>query len=235
MVGAVGHNNGEMSHAPRPSPVRLLICSLAAVALTATGCSQARRATQPTPSDLAVPAPTMPAGTVDTPTPTLSEQTTSATPGPTTSATPSRTTSTAAVARCHTSQLAGSLGQAQGAAGSIITPILLTNRSGEPCTVTGYAGVSLVDAAGTQIGKPAARDGSGGAVVRLAPNATASFTIRTENPGVSNGEGCTQPSTKVKVFPPGELDPLFVTDRLQDCQNEFGITPLQAGASAGSG
>jgi hypothetical protein len=97
--------------------------------------------------------------------------------------------------------------------------------------VAGYPGVSLVDASGAMIGSAATRE-SGFPVkaVSLAPGAAASTAIHTVNQGIAPG-GCWPASTKVRVFPPNELDALEVAGAVTVCGNTFSITPLVAGTA----
>ena len=79
--------------------------------------------------------------------------------------------------RCTTAELAGSLGPAEGAAGSVIRALLLTNNSGRTCELTGFPGVSDVAGDdGHQVGPAAAMSGERGGPVRLTPGAAASAT-----------------------------------------------------------
>jgi Protein of unknown function (DUF4232) len=62
--------------------------------------------------------------------------------------------------RCHTSDLSGRLGFIQGAAGSRFGPLVLKNRSHHTCTLFGYVGGQLYDAAGRPIPTRIVRDRS---------------------------------------------------------------------------
>ncbi|WP_262347240.1 DUF4232 domain-containing protein [Corynebacterium aurimucosum] len=76
---------------------------------------------------------------------------------------------------CATSQLSAEIANEQGAAGSLLVDIVLTNTSGEECTLTGFPGVSAVTSNdGTQLGPAALRETSTeAATVTLAPGAQA--------------------------------------------------------------
>lgn len=76
-------------------------------------------------------------------------------------ASPSASAPVTGPAECATSDLKVSVGQSNGAAGTIFYNLDFTNTSGSPCVVQGYPGVSLVTAsstAGSQIGAAARRN-----------------------------------------------------------------------------
>ena len=58
---------------------------------------------------------------------------------------------------CTTSQLTAALGGGDAGAGSLFRYLVLTNHSGTTCHLTGYPGLSMLDAGGKQIGAPADR------------------------------------------------------------------------------
>ena len=57
--------------------------------------------------------------------------------------------------RCHTSDLDVSVGDPDGAAGSVYRQLTFTNSSDSDCTISGYPGVSLVADGDTQVGAAA--------------------------------------------------------------------------------
>jgi hypothetical protein len=149
----------------------------------------------------------------------------------TTLATSTAPATTVASDRCHTNELAASLGPQDAAAGNIYIPLILKNTSTRPCVVAGYPGVSLLDASGSQIGAPAAREtGFPVADVKLAAGASASTALHTANQGIAPG-GCLTPSAKVRVFPPNELDAIEIAGQVTVCGNMFSVSPLMAGTT----
>jgi Protein of unknown function (DUF4232) len=85
--------------------------------------------------------------------------------------------SQANVPACRAEVLDVRLGRSDGAAGTIFYPIIFTNSGPVRCTLTGYPGVSSVDAQGRQIGAPAERvPPSPATTVVLAPHGSASAT-----------------------------------------------------------
>jgi hypothetical protein len=127
---------------------------------------------------------------------------------------------------CATSQLTASLGGSEGAAGSLFRNLVLTNHSGTTCHLTGFPGVSLLDAGGKQIGQPAAREHEGYQPVVLKPGGSASDTIHT----VNHMGSCLPTSTSLRVYPPGNRASLVIPAKIDNCDNLFTITPMTAGS-----
>ena len=93
-----------------------------------------------------------------------------ATAAPATSTAPTSTPVPVDPANCATSELKGSLGPAEGAAGSVVQTLLLTNTGTRTCELRGFPGVSYVAGDdGHQVGPAAAMDDARGGEVRLAP------------------------------------------------------------------
>jgi len=140
-------------------------------------------------------------------------------------------TNASAAPTCTTSQLRGSIGAVEGGAGSVFTTLILRNV-GDVCSVYGFPGVSLVAAAGRQIGFPARRQGAGVPIryVILLHNGAASTILRTLNPGVGT-TNCLPPSVGLRVYPPNRTAALFVPVRLSYCLHSFDVRPLTAGTT----
>ncbi|TKV27380.1 DUF4232 domain-containing protein [Arthrobacter sp. NamB2] len=161
------------------------------------------------PSSSATPSPS--------PSPTVSA-------GPTAGTTPSPSPGSsspapAAGAPCTAAQLAGSVEDQPGggAAGSVYRTLVLTNTSDQECAVEGYPGVSFVDAAGTQIGAGADRDGSASSRVSLAPGTSATATLQQTN-AQNYGEDCgLTPAAGLRVYPPGATDSLVLPQEIPAC------------------
>ena len=117
--------------------------ALAGAALALSGCGGG------------TPAGTGSAGSTTTVTETPSgDATTDPTAGESDSSAPA---SPRGPASCTTADLEVSLSDGEGAAGSTFYAVRLTNSSDSPCRTGGFGGVSLVGAAGRQIGAPADR------------------------------------------------------------------------------
>ncbi|WP_328459747.1 DUF4232 domain-containing protein [Streptomyces sp. NBC_00448] len=132
---------------------------------------------------------------------------------------------------CATSQLSAALGGGDAGAGNLYRYLVITNTSGTTCHLTGYPGLSMLDASGKQIGRPATRDARTYSAVVLKPGASASDTIHT----VNHQGTCLPASTKLKVYPPGNTASLTIPGAITDCYNTFAITPLAAGKGGNDG
>lgn len=152
---------------------------------------------------------------------------------PATAATPARSTTTP---MCATSQLTAALGGGDGAAGSLFRYLVITNHSRTACHVTGFPGLSMLDAHGKQIGAPATRDHRPYVPVVLRPGASASDTIHT----INHQGTCLPTSTSLRIYPPGNRASLVFPGQVTNCDNLFTVTPFTGGkdgnpSSAGSG
>lgn len=134
------------------------------------------------------------------------------------------------VARCQTARLRGVIGGQNGAAGSIITTLVLRNAGSRACALRGYPGLSLVDTAHRQIGRPAIWvPGVVGTVV-LPAGGAASTLVRTLNPGTGT-TNCLPPSAALRIYPPNERTPLYVPARLSECLSVLEVKPMVAGTN----
>lgn len=127
---------------------------------------------------------------------------------------------------CATSQLTASLGDSEGAAGSLFRNLVLTNHSATACHLTGFPGVSLLDGGGRQIGQPATREREGYQPVVLRPGGAASDTLHT----VNHMGGCLPTSASLRIYPPGNTASLVVAAKIAYCDNLFTVTPMAAGS-----
>lgn len=122
---------------------------------------------------------------------------------------------------CPASQLRAEVGDPNFEAGSSIFNVILTNL-GAPCSMSGYAGVSLLDAQGNQVGAAAERDGTEFQKVTLAAGASAGFTMRINNARAYEPQAC-QPTTSVtdlRIFPPEETNAITIPFGTVTCTNE---------------
>ncbi|MFJ3230876.1 DUF4232 domain-containing protein [Streptomyces sp. NPDC086787] len=121
---------------------------------------------------------------------------------------PVRSTAAATSGRCHTSELAASVGRNNPGAGQENFPIVLTNRSSRVCTLHGYPGTAFVNASGTQIGANPKRSSGQAATVTLKPGQSAWAGLTFSNPHVSGAKSANP--VDLLVTPPNERDPLKV-------------------------
>lgn len=183
---------------------------------------------QPSPSPVAQP-PSSPAAVPTTPTasqsttPVSAPQPLAAGPGP-----------------CATGALQLAMGPANGTAGSIYYPLLLTNISAAACTLYGYPGVAFVTApGGSVIGGPAVRNPTfPRELVTLAPGATSHASLQVAIAANYPTSVC-KPVTAhwLQVFPPGQYSALNVAFTAQTCTgaipsgSTLGIYVVRPGAT----
>ncbi|MEY9874780.1 hypothetical protein ABH931_004280 [Streptacidiphilus sp. MAP12-33] len=129
---------------------------------------------------------------------------------------------------CTTAQLTGSLGGSDAGAGQIYRDVVLTNHSSRTCHLSGYPGMSVLDAHGAQIGAAATHEPRSYGAVVLAPHASAVTTIHTTNRMTNDPNECRPQSTALRVYPPGNRGSLVIPAKLTICNNTFSVTPLVA-------
>lgn len=178
--------------------------SLAALAVL-SGCGRDDGpAAAPPPSPVATSAastaaPAAPAGSTTAPAPVASATTPRA-------AGTKAPTSPAGSSRCHTSELSVAFGPVDAGAGQRHGTVLLQNRSGRRCTIFGFGGLQVLDAARRPLPVALTRVGAAPTLVR--------FGLRSDivPKGISwgaipAGVTCARPAY-VLVTPPDETDPL---------------------------
>lgn len=106
-----------------------------------------------------------------------------------------------------------------GAAGSVYRNLILTNVSNEECIMSGFPGVSYVDASGTQIGAPADREDTG-AEILLAPGASAVAELKQTGAENYGGDCSLTEATGLRVYPPEATDSLIVAQKSMACASE---------------
>ncbi len=147
---------------------------------------------------------------------------------PTTSAAPAGATQCKAASLTAATDSTGG-----GAAGSIYEKLILTNSGTTPCTLEGFAGVSLTaEASGEPIGEPATRETTTPVTkIELAPGKSAWAEIRYTQAG--NYGDCTKvPAAGFRIYPPNDTASLFVAEAHDACSNAgiklLTITAFQA-------
>lgn len=125
-------------------------------------------------------------------------------------------TSATGVPRCHTGDLSGHFTAVQGSqgAGNIVYNIDLTNTSSHPCTVYGYPGMLLLNAAHAALPTNVQRSTiAAKTYVTLIPNGDASASARfspdVPGPGES-ASGCEPTAAYTEITPPDETTQLVV-------------------------
>jgi hypothetical protein len=115
------------------------------------------------------------------------------------------TSTTVAAGACRTANLSVTLGQPSGAAGSVGYDISFRNDGSAPCSLSGFPGVSFLDASGRQIGAPVPRNTVTYSTVDIAPGATAHALLVVGNPDMVSNPSCPASVPRwIRVFPPNE-------------------------------
>ena len=181
-------------------------------------------------------------GTAESSPPPATTTTTSAPTTPTGTASPSTThtdhtqttTSTAPNPEgCAMGELNVTLGQPNGAAGSVELPVVFTNTGGRTCTLDGFPGVSYVTGApGSEVGAAAGRSGSG-SLVSLAPGSAATSLVRATNVENYPADQCGVTDVAgLKVYPPNSYDSVFLAYPTKGCSmtganiNQLTVAPV---------
>ena len=127
----------------------------------------------------------------------------------------------AAVAHCANANLAATLVNLQGTAGSRIGDLRLTNISRGQCWTRGYPGVSYVGFGnGTQIGRAATWDAGPVRTITLAPRQHADAPIRLVNVHNYAASVCRPtPVDGLRVYVPGSRLAKFVPYRTTGCRS----------------
>jgi hypothetical protein len=164
------------------------------------------------------------------PTPTMSPVTSAS---PSTAATGTASASASPTTPlCTTAQLRLSVHESDAGAGQFHQRLVLTNR-GVRCSLQGYPGVSFLDAAGQQLGSPAARGTAPHQQVFLDPGTSAAAVLTYSNAGAFPDSSCRpQQADRVRVYPPGQRTALLAKDAILVCSapgaGQLHIGPLEA-------
>jgi hypothetical protein len=180
-----------------------LVTAAGAALVLATGCG----------------APTPPAETPPTSTPSPGTATVTVTapvPAPTPTSAPEQPGGTP---RCTTAELRATLGDPEGAAGSVHRPLVFTNTGGRPCELRGFPGVSYVTGDdGHQVGPAAQESGERGGEVVLAPGGQAAAPVQFVQVANFDAAACRPtPVRGLRVYPPGDTASLFVAAEGTGC------------------
>ncbi|NOJ60536.1 DUF4232 domain-containing protein [Arthrobacter sp. 260] len=211
-------------HTRTSSKAAALLAALSTIVLLA-GCGTS----DPTDQDTTTPAAEVSASAPATEEPT-EEQSEAASPAPDTSTTPTGEPSgeptasePAEAGMCTAADLSAVVETPMGAggAGTVERTLILSNASDAECTMTGYPGVSYVDAAEAQVGAPADREpGVEVPTVVLEPGQSAIATLLQTN-AQNYGDECNlTDTTGVRIYPPGATDSLIALQESVGCTAE---------------
>lgn len=159
---------------------------------------------------------------------------------PTASPTATSSPTSASAAACATSALHVVVDTSGGgaAAGSTYYPIQFSNTSSSPCTLYGYPGVSFVGAVGgSQIGVAAARNPTTPAtLVSLSPGQTVHATLQVvDAQNYPPGDCGLVTAHWLKIYPPNQTAPLYVSFTAQTCSKPKTILSVQTVQTGSSG
>jgi len=220
------HTGKEVTVTSLRVPRHLITAALlAGTALLATACGpSASPAAAPTVTRTVTVTPTSPGPANGTPQPTPTD-TGTGTGGP---------------GACPTSGLRVSIGNGNGAAGSVYYPIVFRNSSSSPCTLFGFPGVSFVTAPnGSQIGDAATRQSDKPVqTVTLAPGDVAHATLQVVQALNFPAAKC-QPVTAhfLKIYPPNQTEAVVLSFTAKACAatgqgvTVLNVAPVQPGAA----
>lgn len=154
----------------------------------------------------------------------------------------STTSSTAAgLVTCLPNQLTAEAGMSNGAAGTIEMTITMTNTSTVTCTMDGYAGMQLLSASGASLPTNVVRGGGMGftnpaagqpaALVTLAPNQSAAFSLSYEDVPVGTATSCPT-SAKSEITPPNDTGFLIIAFQADACGGgTIHVSPVYANSA----
>lgn len=126
---------------------------------------------------------------------------------------------------CTAADIELSLGEGDGAMGSVYYPLTFTNTGADDCTLEGFPGVSYVAYGdGTQLGDSAAWEGPEAGAVTVAPGDSASVTLREVNVHFFDESDCDPTDADgLRVYVPGETNSLYIE---QEFAEGCAIDPL---------
>jgi uncharacterized protein DUF4232 len=113
---------------------------------------------------------------------------------------------------CKAADLTLSVGDSEGAAGTVYRSLVFTNKSGRSCTMQGFPGVSYVTGDdGHQVGEAAVRVGTKGAVITLAPGAKAKAPVGFVQVANYEQGACKPTATRgLRIYPPHDTASMFL-------------------------
>lgn len=223
--------------------MRIINAPVAAVvlALAASGCSGASSpgSNALTGGPSSPPSPTGSAVVTTRPTPQATGLPLPSGLATVTSSPSASPTASAALGRCHTSQLRGAFANfPNGAAGNDRFDVRLMNVSSRPCTVQGYPGLGFLGRQGQAEHVPVHRGSGmlsqdpGPHLLLVRPHASVSasvgYTPNCSKPDASDGNV----PASIQITPPDERDHVTaaVDQRIQICGHGVTVTALVAGS-----
>jgi hypothetical protein len=139
---------------------------------------------------------------------------------------------------CTSANLSLSLGQGEGAAGTVYRPLVFTNVGDVPCVLHGFPGVSYVAGDdGHQVGKPAEHTGEKSPAITLNPGEVAHADVGFAQVRNYVPQTCSPTEVRgLRVYPPHETASMFVEVPGTGCArtelsgNQLTVTSIEKGA-----
>ena len=179
-----------------------------------------------------------PAGPSAAPTPTSDA---SQTLGPSAAPTPTSGPTTSAIDRCHTGGLTVASTGSQGALGTIVATLRVTNTGPAPCSLYGFVGMQMLDPGGVPLPTRVVRNGgffstqAGPSRFVVQPGGSGTFQMAWSDVPHGNETTCPQ-AARLELTPPDEFDHLLVPLTnlyLAPCGGgEIDVTPIRAAGAA---
>lgn len=182
--------------------------TLAAAGLLAAGCSSLSGGGDSTQPSLSTSGSATPSATSSS----VTSSPTGDTPTSSTSSDAGGSGGSAHGGQCETANLKATAGHGNAAAGNHYVPLTFTNTGSGTCTMSGWPGVSYVNAPkGGPVGKPAHRTGDDGGAVTLAPGESAVAKVDEVQVRNYDPNACGLTGVKgLRVYPPNNTASLFV-------------------------
>jgi hypothetical protein len=200
------------------------VCLIAAVAAAAVGCGNGHKtASTSSPSATAATSTTPPA-TGGTSTAASPSSIATSTPSTRPSASPAATTT------CQPGQLSLTVASTGAAAGSSRVTYVFRNISAGACSLYGYPGMQMLDAAGHPLPTTVIRGSSVTVpalpkrLVVLQPKGAASFYAGYSN--VPTGSEQCPSSARVEVTPPNDYSHLTISEKIAPCGGRITVSPV---------
>ncbi|MEZ2122323.1 DUF4232 domain-containing protein [Corynebacterium sp. CCM 9203] len=136
---------------------------------------------------------------------------------------------------CSADRLTATIDSTSAGAGHTFHVIRLTNI-GDPCTLSGYPGVSLIDATGSQVGAASDREsGAEGSPALLYTGGSAVFSVSFSQPYAYGRDICepTERARQLKIYPPNDTGWLTVPMNEPTCGSEQVSTISVTGVKPG--
>jgi hypothetical protein len=175
--------------------------------------------------------------------PAAIHQSTTPSPAATAAATPTPAPSVAGAAptpdRCHTAGLAVANAGMDGAAGTIYLTFVLTNTGTAPCSLYGFVGMQMLNAAGRPLPTDVVRTGVAGTPAGptqflLDPGSAANFQADYNHATLGGPESICPTAAKLEITPPDEFDHLTIPVDMDPCLGHINVTPVRPPGALGS-